>query len=190
MKLTSRIQFSNKAIHISPFGNCLGEGINPSFLLPARDQLQNRQEFVSLTWKAVLKENSEFKHRYRYIGSQRERVHFMLCLTGFKEGLSPVVVDGKTSSLIISNNSSHSTEPLDRTNIVYMFKCSLGDCVSNENNTYVGLTTTTLSERLTMPLNDSNYITLYLRSHSLPKSKFRKILDGNTKKLISLDYIS
>ena len=29
------------------------------------------------------------------------------------------------------------------------------DFVSNENNTYVGLTTTILSRRLTMPLNDS-----------------------------------
>ena len=47
----------------------------------------------------------------------------------------------KTSNLIISNNSSPSTEFLDGTNIVYMFKCLLEDCVSNENNMYVGLTT-------------------------------------------------
>ena len=51
----------------------------------------------------------------------------------------------KTSNLIISNNSSPSTELLDRTNVEYMFKCHLGDCVSKENNTYVGLTTMTLS---------------------------------------------
>ena len=36
-----------------------------------------------------------------------------------------------------------STELLDRKNVVYMFKCPLGDCVSKENNMYVGLITTT-----------------------------------------------
>ena len=46
----------------------------------------------------------------------------------------------------------HSTEFLDRTNVLYMFKFSLRDCVSKENNTYVGLTTTTLSRQL----NDSS----------------------------------
>ena len=31
-----------------------------------------------------------------------------------------------------------------------MFKCPLGDCVSKENSVYIGLTSTTLSRRLTM----------------------------------------
>ena len=61
----------------------------------------------------------------------------------------------KNSNLIISNNTSLSTELLDTTNIVYMFKCALRDCVSKENNTYVGFTTTILSRRLTVNLNDS-----------------------------------
>ena len=61
-----------------------------------------------------------------------------------------------------------------------MFKCPLGDCVSNENNTYVGLTTTTLSRQLTMHLNDSSSLALYLKTHSIPKFKFRKILVENT----------
>ena len=57
---------------------------------------------------------------------------------------------------------------------------SLGrDCVSKENNTYVGLTTTA-SRRLTMHLNDSRSIDLHLKTHSIPKSKFRKILIENT----------
>ena len=86
----------------------------------------------------------------------------------------------KTSNLIISNKSSPSRELLDRTNVVYIFKCPLGDCVSNENNTYVGLTTTTLSRRLTNHLNVSSSITLHLKNHSIPKSKFRKILVENT----------
>ena len=44
----------------------------------------------------------------------------------------------KTSNLIISNNTSPSTELLDRTNVVYMFKFPLEDCVSKENNAYAG----------------------------------------------------
>ena len=86
----------------------------------------------------------------------------------------------KTSDLIISNNSSPSTELLDRTNVVYLFKCPLGDSVSNENNTYVGLTITTLSRRLTMHLNDSSSIASHLNTHSIPKYKFRKILVEKT----------
>ena len=57
-----------------------------------------------------------------------------------------------------------------------MFRCALGE----ENNKYIGLTTTTLSRRLTMHLNDSGSIFLHLKSQSLPKSKFRKILVENT----------
>ena len=61
-----------------------------------------------------------------------------------------------------------------------MFKCPLGDCVSKENNAYVVLTTTTLSRWLTMQFNDSSSIVLHLKTHSIPKSKFRKILGENT----------
>ena len=57
-----------------------------------------------------------------------------------------------------------------------MFKCRLGDNVSNENNTYVGLTISTLSR----PLKVSSSIALHLKSLSLPKSKFRKIQVENT----------
>ena len=56
-----------------------------------------------------------------------------------------------------------------------MFKYLLGNCVSKENNTYVGLTTTTLSRRLTMHLNDSCPIALHLKTHFIAKSKFWKI---------------
>ena len=61
-----------------------------------------------------------------------------------------------------------------------MFKYPLGDCASQKNNAYVGLTITTLSRRLTMHLNDSSSITSHPKPHSIPKSKFRKILAENT----------
>ena len=60
-----------------------------------------------------------------------------------------------------------------------MFKCPLGDCISKENSAYVGLTTTTLSRRLTMHLKDSSSIALHLKSHFIPKSNFRKIIVEN-----------
>ena len=58
----------------------------------------------------------------------------------------------KTSNLIISNSTSPSTALLDRTNIGYFIKCSLGECVSQENSAYVVFTTTTPFRRLTMHL--------------------------------------
>ena len=45
---------------------------------------------------------------------------------------------------------------------------------------YVSLTTTALSRRVTMHLNDSRSIALHLKRHSIPKSKFRKIPVENT----------
>ena len=61
-----------------------------------------------------------------------------------------------------------------------MLKSPLEDCVSNENNTWVDLTTTTLSRRLNIHLNDSSSIALRLKSHSIPKFKFWKIVVENT----------
>ena len=64
--------------------------------------------------------------------------------------------------------------------VVYMIKCPLEDCVSNKNNTYVGLTTTTISRRLTVHLRDSSSIPYHLKTYSVPKYEFRKILVENT----------
>ena len=69
----------------------------------------------------------------------------------------------KTSNLVIKNNSSSLIGVLQKkkkkTTIIYQFKCSLGDCIfENNNNIYVGLTSTTLSRRLTMHLSDTSSI--------------------------------
>ena len=39
---------------------------------------------------------------------------------------------------------------------IYQCKCTLGDCITENNNIYVGLTSTTLSRRLTMHLSDTS----------------------------------
>ena len=59
--------------------------------------------------------------------------------------------------VVRSTYAFFSTE-LDRTNIIYTYKYPLGNHVSNENDTYVGLNTTTLSRRLSMHL----YIYIYI----------------------------
>ena len=52
--------------------------------------------------------------------------------------------------------------------------------IYKESSAYVGFTTTTLSRRLTMHLNDFNSIVLHLKNHSIPKLKFWKNLLENT----------
>ena len=83
----------------------------------------------------------------------------------------------KTSNLVIRNNSSPSIGVLQKTNIIYKFKCPLGDCISDNNNyIYVGLTSTTLSRRLAMHLSDTSSIAQHLKKHSCPTTELWKIL--------------
>ena len=82
--------------------------------------------------------------------------------------------------IVIRNNSSPSIGVLQKTNVIYKFKCPLGDCISDNNNIYVGLTSTTLSRRLTMHLSDTSSIAQHLKKHSCPTAQLRKILTDNT----------
>ena len=86
----------------------------------------------------------------------------------------------KTSNLVIKNNSSPSSGVLQKTNVIYQFKCPLGDCISDNNNIYVGLTSTTRSRRLTLYLSDTSSIIQHLKKHSFPTTELRKILIDNT----------
>ena len=45
-----------------------------------------------------------------------------------------------TSNLVIRNNSSPSIGVLQKTKVIYKSKCPLGDCISDNNYIYVGLT--------------------------------------------------
>ena len=76
----------------------------------------------------------------------------------------------KTSNLVIRNNSSPSIGVLQETNVIYKFKCPLGDCISDNNNIYVGLTSTTLSRRLTMHLTDTSSIAQHLKKTFMPNN--------------------
>ena len=56
----------------------------------------------------------------------------------------------KTSSLILRNNVANDNSPLKQTNVIYHYKCTTGECALLPNSGYVGMTTTSLSRRLTM----------------------------------------
>ena len=59
----------------------------------------------------------------------------------------------KISNLIIKNDQTNSSDKLKSTNVVYKFNISEGS-TPQLNHTYIGMTTTTLSRRLTMHLQD------------------------------------
>lgn len=57
-----------------------------------------------------------------------------------------------TSNLIMSNNPNRDTSLLKQTNVVYFFKCKKADCELLPRSGYVGVTTTSMSRRITMHL--------------------------------------
>ena len=70
----------------------------------------------------------------------------------------------KTTNLVIKNNFPASIAVLQRNNFIYQFKCSLGDCISENNNIYVSLTSIIISRRLTMHLSDTSSIAQHLKN--------------------------
>ena len=82
--------------------------------------------------------------------------------------------------MVIRNNSSPSIGVLQKINVIYQFKCPLGDCISDNNNIYVDLTSTTLLRRLTMLFSDTSSVAQHLKKHSCPTTELRKILTDNT----------
>ena len=61
-----------------------------------------------------------------------------------------------TKSLILRNNMSHDPSILKKVNVVYHYTCKKGDCALLKNSGYIGHTTTTLSRRITMHLQQGS----------------------------------
>jgi hypothetical protein len=59
----------------------------------------------------------------------------------------------KTSSLVMKNNPIKTSSKLQSTNVLYKFTCPHEDCKLQQNVEYIGMTTTTLSRRLTCHLS-------------------------------------
>ena len=86
----------------------------------------------------------------------------------------------KTSNFVIKNLFLSFDWSFAKNNVTYQFKYLWGDCISENNNIYVGLTSTTLSRWLTMHLSDTSSIARHLKKHSCPTTELRKILTKNT----------
>ncbi|XP_050718033.1 uncharacterized protein LOC126999444 [Eriocheir sinensis] len=83
----------------------------------------------------------------------------------------------KTANLIMRNSCLPPTSPLQEVNVVYQHTCSLGDC-SRLHSRYIGVTTTTLSKRITAHLTDGAIRRHYLSEHGLILR--RKHMEDNT----------
>ena len=59
----------------------------------------------------------------------------------------------KIHNLVMKNNLTKNDDKLKRTNVIYKYSCPDEDCLLRKTD-YIGLTTTTLSRRLTMHLRD------------------------------------
>ena len=82
-----------------------------------------------------------------------------------------------TASLISKNNQSPPPPSLQRTNLIYEYKCNIDEC-GRQPSSYVGMTTTTLSRRLTMHLQSGAPKKHSLQAHS--KILTREMLVNNT----------
>ena len=59
-----------------------------------------------------------------------------------------------TRSLLMNNNPTRDKSLLKQSNVIYSYKCSLGDCALSQNCKYIGHTITSLSRRITMHLQN------------------------------------
>ena len=67
--------------------------------------------------------------------------------------------------LILRNNTSRDQAPLKQTNVVYRYKCTIGDCALLPHSAYIGNTTTSLSRRITMHLQQGGPLAHTLDHH-------------------------
>ena len=87
--------------------------------------------------------------------------------------------NNKTNNLIMKNSpSDNSNDPLKQHHLIYEFKCPIGEC-AHHNFTYIGMTTTTLSRRLTMHKQDGTIKKHFADKHHLNLERLH--LDNNTK---------
>ena len=84
----------------------------------------------------------------------------------------------KTSSLVM-RNSPYNDSLLQSTNVVYKFKCNTeGGALLD--NCYIGMTTTSISRRITMHLQNGSIKDHYINSHPLiPRENRRNLIVDN-----------
>ena len=80
----------------------------------------------------------------------------------------------KTSSMVMKNNLTSSPDPLRQTNVVYSYKCTIGDCAL-QNVNYIGETTTTLSKRISGHLQTGAPKQHTLTAHNTDLSRLQMV---------------
>ena len=84
----------------------------------------------------------------------------------------------KTSHLLLRNNTAPEAEKTQKSHVVYRFTCNRGNCEVLPS-TYIGMTTTTLSRRLTFHLSNGAIKQHLLSEHGTAIT--RKMLEENTE---------
>ena len=100
------------------------------------------------------------------------------CNLKYSIQFTPYYRSNKITNLIIKKNLTPPTNTLKSTNLIYQFSCHEGDCELH-NQTYIGLTTTTLSRRLTMHNSNGGPKKHTRNSHNINLT--RESLINNTK---------
>ena len=59
-----------------------------------------------------------------------------------------------TRSMVMNNNPTRDKSMLKQSNVIYSYKCPFEDCTLRQNCKYIGHTTTSLSRRITMHLQN------------------------------------
>ena len=92
--------------------------------------------------------------------------------------------NSKTSNLLIKNSPDLQKGELQRTCVIYEYKCPEGDCELQPSQSYIGVTVTSLSRRLTMHLAAGGTLVHAKNNHKTQLT--RKQLVENTKVLFHL----
>ena len=85
--------------------------------------------------------------------------------------------NSKISNLLIKNSPKEEISDLNRAGVVYQYFCNIGECKPRQNS-YIGMTTTTLSRRLTSHLQAGTPKTHTIQEHDIHLS--REMLVKNT----------
>ena len=85
----------------------------------------------------------------------------------------------KVSNLFMKNNLSKNYNPLKQTNVIYKYSCPEEGCKLLNNVSYIGVTTTSLSRRLTMHAREGSIRKHMKQTHN--KTLTRQDLVDNTK---------
>ena len=84
-----------------------------------------------------------------------------------------------TRSLVMHNNPTRDKSILKQSNVIYSYKCPIGDCALRDNSKYIGYTTTTLSRRITMHLQNGGPKT-HTETHHHQRLIRKQMVDNTT----------